>query len=189
VPTGFQPGRVAAGGQLGQHPFQGERVQQLGAGECLPGRDGDLAGAVSGADPRPVDAHAAAAEGDLAGLGGVAGRGPGGLVAAPWADQLVDVGGQQRVQYLDAGARGQREQPLVGGAGQLPRRNRDLLGQGQIGVGGHGWMRILSARRSPSVELLGGCPTPTTRQAQAGTATSTSTGSGSAPRTLEVMHT
>ena len=70
---------VAAGRQLGQHPLQGQLVQQLGPGERLPGRQSQLGGAVGAAHPWPLDPHPAAAEGDLAGLGAVADRGPVGL--------------------------------------------------------------------------------------------------------------
>jgi hypothetical protein len=42
----FQPGRVAARRQLGQHPLQRQLAQQLGRGEGLVGRHRHLTGAV-----------------------------------------------------------------------------------------------------------------------------------------------
>jgi hypothetical protein len=124
----LQPGPVAAGRRLGQHPLQGELVQQLGPSEPLPGRQGQLGGAVGAADPRPVDPHAAAAEGDPAGLGAVANRGPVRVVAALGADQPLDVSVQQAAQHPKAGPNGQGEQAFAGGAGQLAQRDRDPFG-------------------------------------------------------------
>jgi hypothetical protein len=43
----LQPMVVAAGGQLGQHPLQGELVQQLAGSERLPGGQGQLGGVPS----------------------------------------------------------------------------------------------------------------------------------------------
>jgi hypothetical protein len=124
----FQPVLVAAGRQLGQHPLQGELVQQLGRGERCPGRQGQLAGAVGAAHPWPVDPDPAAAEGDPARLGAVADRGPVGLMAALGADQPVDISLQQAVQHAQPGPHRQGEQALAGGAGQLGHRDGDPLG-------------------------------------------------------------
>jgi hypothetical protein len=60
---------------------------------------GQLGSAVSAANPRPVDPDPAAAEGDSAGLGAVADRGPVKLMAALGADQLLDISLQQAVQH------------------------------------------------------------------------------------------
>jgi hypothetical protein len=97
---------VAAGGQLGQHPLQGQLVQQLGPSERLPGRQGQLGGAVGAAHPWPLDPDPTAAEGDLAGLGAVTDRGPLRVVAALGADQLLDIGVQQTPQHPKAGPNG-----------------------------------------------------------------------------------
>jgi hypothetical protein len=113
-------------------------VQQLGGGERLPGGQGQLAGAVGAAHPRPVDPHPPPAQGDLAGLAAVADRGPVGLMAALGADQPLHVSVQQAPQHSQARPNGKREQALTGGAGQLSERDRDPFGQDQLGVGGHG---------------------------------------------------
>jgi hypothetical protein len=146
----LQPMVVAAGRQLGQHPLEGELVQQLAGGERLPGGQGQLGGAVGGTDPRPVDPDAAAAEGDPAGLAAVADRGTIGIVAAPGADQPLDLGVQQAPQHPQAGPHGQGEQALTGGAGQLGQCDGDLFGPYQLGVGGQGRMRILRHVAVPS---------------------------------------
>jgi hypothetical protein len=78
----LQPMVVAAGRQLGQHPLQGELVQQLSRGEHLPSRQGQLLGAIGAAHPRSVDWDPAAAEGNPAGLGAVAHRAPIRIMAA-----------------------------------------------------------------------------------------------------------
>ena len=74
-------------------------------------------GAVGSADPRPVGPDAAAAEGDPAGLGAVADRGPGGVVATLRTDQPVDVSLQQTSQHPQASPHRKGEQALAGGAG------------------------------------------------------------------------
>jgi hypothetical protein len=76
--------------------------QQLASGERLPGRQGELGGAVGAAHPRPVDRDPAAAEGDLAGLGAVADRCSVGVVAALGAGQPLNVGLQEAVQHADS---------------------------------------------------------------------------------------
>jgi len=165
----FQPSRIAARGQLGEHAVQRELAQQVGGGERLVGRHGQLAGAVSGADSGPADTHAAAAEGYLAGVGAVPHGRAVGVVAALGADQPGDVLGHQRLQHLQARAHRQREQALPGGTGKLGNRERHLLRQLELGVvGGGGAVGILRHGGPLLVECLGGCPTPTTRQVSGG---------------------
>jgi len=125
---GFQPGLVAARGQLGQHPLHRQLLQQLGRGERLVGRYGQLAGAVGGPDPRSAHPHPAAAQGHLARLGAVADRRPVGVVTAYGADQPGDVLGEHGLKHLQAGPHRQGEQPLAGGAGKLGDRDGDPLG-------------------------------------------------------------
>jgi riboflavin-specific deaminase-like protein len=92
---------------------------------------------------------------------------------------LGDILLEHDLQDLQAGADRQREQALAGGAGKLGNCDGDSGGQLQLRlVGGAGAVGILRHGGPLLVELLGGCPTPTTRQAQAGTATSTSTRTG-----------
>jgi len=74
-------------------------------------------GAVGSADPRPVGPDAAAAEGDLAGLGAVADRGPSGVVASFGTGQPLDVSLQQTSQHPQASPHRKGEQALAGGAG------------------------------------------------------------------------
>ena len=172
----LQPSRIPPRRQLGQHPLQRQLVQQLAGGKRLVARHRHLPGPVGGADPRSAHPHPAAAKGDLAGLGAVPYRSPLGVVTAPGADQPGDILFEHGVQHLQSGADRQREQSLAGGAGKLGNRDGDRGGQLQLRlVGGAGVMGILRHGGPLLVELLGGCPTPTTRQAQAGTATSTST--------------
>ena len=165
----FQPGPVAASGQLGQHPLQRQLVEQLGGGERLVGRHRQLAGAVGGPDPRSADPHPAAAQGHLARLAAMADRRPVRVVAALGADQPGDILVQHDLQHLQAGPHRQGQQALAGGAGQLGDRDGHPLGQLQLGaVGGGGAVGILRHGGPLLVELLGGCPTPTTRQASGG---------------------
>jgi hypothetical protein len=170
---------VAATGELGQHPLHRELVQQLGPSERLPGGQGQLGGAVGAADPRPLDPDPAAAEGDSAGLGAVTDRGPLRVVAAPGADQPLDIGVQQTPQHPKAGPNGQGEEALAGGTGQLGQRHRDPFGQDQLGVGGQGRVRILRHVAVPfwSSGLAVARHLPHGRS-QAGTATSSSTKPG-----------
>ena len=96
-------------------------------------------------------------------------RGPLRDVAALGSDQPGDVLGEHGLQHLQAGPHGQGQQPLAGGAGKLGDRDSNLLGQLQQDlVGGSGVVGILRHGGPLLVELLGGCPTPTTRQASGG---------------------
>ena len=96
----FQPDPVAAGRQLGQHPLQRELVEQLGGGERLVARHGQLAGAVSGPDPRTLDPHPAATQGHPARLAAMSDRRPVRVVAAPGADQPSDVLLEHDLEHL-----------------------------------------------------------------------------------------
>jgi len=86
-----------------------ELAQQVGRRERLVGRHGQLAGAVSGADPWPADADAAAAEGHLAGLAAVPDGAAVGVVATLGADHPGHVLGHQRLEDLQARAHRQGE--------------------------------------------------------------------------------
>jgi hypothetical protein len=74
-----------------QRPRQGFQLglglQQVGRGERLVGRHGQLLCAISRADPGSADPHAAAAQGHLAGFAAVPHGGAVGIVAALDADQ------------------------------------------------------------------------------------------------------
>ena len=111
-----------------------------------------------------------------------------GVVAASGADQPVNVGVQETVEHAQAGPHREGEQTLPGGAGQLAQRDRDLLGQDQLGVGGQGRVRILRHVAVPfwSSFLAVARHLPHGRH-QAGTATTSSTKSGSVPRDREVI--
>jgi hypothetical protein len=165
----FQAGWIAATRELGKHPLQRELAEQLGRGERLVGRHRQLSGAVGGPDSGSTHPHPPAAEGHLAGLGAVADRGPGGVVAAFGPDQPSDVFLQHDLEHLQAGPDRQGEQTLAGGAGQLGHGDDHPLGQVIQGlVGGGSALGILRHGGPLLVELLGGCPTPTTRQASGG---------------------
>src|SRR5215211_4495396 len=158
----FQPGRVAARRQLGQHPLHRQLVEQVGGGERLVGRHGQLAGAVGGPDPRSAYPHPAAAQGHLARLAAMTDRGPLREVAALGPDQPGDVFGEHGLKHLQAGPHGQGQQPLTGGAGKLGDRDGHLLGQmtqdligggGVVGILRHGLI-LLPCSMSESVWLI-----------------------------------
>jgi hypothetical protein len=141
LPTGASPWWRSVGSTACQHPLQGQPVQQLGRGECRPGRHSQLGGADGAAHPRPIHPHPAAAQGDPAGLGAVTDRGPVGMVAALGTGQPVHLGGQHDLEHPQADPYGQASRPS---------RDRSACGGPLL------------------VEQLGGCPTPTTRQASGG---------------------
>jgi hypothetical protein len=90
-------------------------------------------------------------------------------VAALGADQPGHVLSHQRLQHLQAGAHREGKQALAGGGGKFGDREGHLLGQLELGtVGGGGAVGILRHGGPLLVELLGGCPTPTTRQVSGG---------------------
>ena len=95
-------------------------------------------------------------------------RGPLREVAALGADQPGDVLVEHGLQHLQAGPHRQGEQPLAGGAGKLGDGNANPFGQVQSLISGGGAVGILRHGGPLLVELLGGCPTPTTRQASGG---------------------
>jgi hypothetical protein len=109
-PDWFQAGRVAAGGQLGQHSLQCQLIQQLGRGERLVGRHRQLPGAISRTDWGPTDPYAAAAEGHLARLAAVPHCRSGRVVAALGADQPGHILLQHGLEHLQARPYCQREQ-------------------------------------------------------------------------------
>ena len=78
----LQAGRVAPGRQLGHHPLQRHRAQQLGRGEQLVGRHRHLGGPVGAAHPGAPHRHPAAAEGHRTVLAAVADGGAVGVVHA-----------------------------------------------------------------------------------------------------------
>jgi hypothetical protein len=92
-------------------------------------------------------------------------RRPVGVVAALRTDQPDDVLSEHGLQHLQAGPHRQGQQALTGGACKLGDRDSDPLGQLQQSlVGGGGAVGILRHGGPLLVELLGGCPTPTTPQ-------------------------
>ena len=98
----------------------------------------------------------------------MADRRPVGVVAALGADQPGDILSEHGLQHLQAGPHRQGEQALAGGAGQLGDRDGHPLGQLELGTVDGGAVGILRHGGPLLVELLGGCPTPTTRQASGG---------------------
>jgi hypothetical protein len=177
----LQAQAIAARGQAAEHPLQRQPTQQLGAREQLVGGHRQLAGAVSGADPGPLDGHAAATQGHRALLVAVAHGGAVGVVLALGASQRGDRLLQQRPHHLQPGAHGQRQQAFLGRLGDLGQRDTDLLGYDQasharLGVPG----LILLAHGGPlPCGALGGSPeTYQTAGLRWGTATSRSTSRG-----------
>jgi hypothetical protein len=92
-----------------------------------------------------------------------------GVVAALGSDQPGNVSGQHGLEHLQARPDRQGQQALAGDAGQLGNRNGHLLGQLDLRVLGRGRSVGILRHGGPLlVELLGGCPTPTTRQVLGG---------------------
>jgi hypothetical protein len=90
-------------------------------------------------------------------------------VATLGPDQPGDVLLEHDLEHLQAGPHRQGEQPLAGGAGQFGQGDGHPLGQVIQGlVGGGRALGILRHGGPLLVELLGSCPTPTTRQASGG---------------------
>jgi hypothetical protein len=90
-------------------------------------------------------------------------------VAALGADQPGHILGQHGLEHLQARPYCQREQALAGGAGKLSDRDGHLLGELELStVSKGGAVGILRHGGPLLVELLGGCPTPTTRQVSGG---------------------
>jgi hypothetical protein len=180
------PAHGGSGGSTAcQHPLQGQLVHQLGGGECLPGRQRELPGAVGAAHPRPIDPEPPAAEGDLTGLGTVTHRAPMRVVAALRPDQPGDVGGRHDLQHLQARPDRQGEQALAGNAGQLGNRNGHLLRQLELGkVGRDGAVGILRHGGPFWSSFLADARHLPHGRHQAGTATSTSTGTGTTSRVV-----
>jgi hypothetical protein len=98
----------------------------------------ELAGAISGANPRSADPHAAATKAHLAGLAAVPHGGPARVVAA-LAPTSRATSSSSMTWSLQAGPDRKGEQPLSGGASQLSNRDGHPLGQlQQVLVGGSG---------------------------------------------------
>ena len=168
LPTGSKSGRVATGGELGEHPLQRQLTEQLGRSEEArrrappphryrqstgPGRRTRTRRPPRVTTPCSLPAHGS----------------PVGVVAALGASQLGDVLGHQHLHDLEARPYRKREQAFAGGsAGQLGEGNGDGLGQRELRLAGGGVVRILRHGGPLLVERLGSCPTPTTRQASGG---------------------
>ena len=117
----LESGRVATGGELGEHPLQRQLTEQLGRSEELVGGHTPPHRANSRPDPRAADPHPPAAEGHHALLAAVAHGGPVGVVAALGADQLGDVLGHQHLHDLEARPYRKREQAFAGSASRSVR--------------------------------------------------------------------
>ena len=172
LPDRFQADPVPAGRQPRQHPFHRHPPEDLGGGEHLVGRHGQLPGAVHRPDPGTLHGHPASAQGHRPGPGAVTDRDPSGVVPPARARQRGHVGVHQRAHHLQAGADRQREQPLAHVLGDVghhhahPVRHSQFERVTHTGVLplillGHGGP--LSAR-----VVFGGRPTPTPRQASGG---------------------
>jgi hypothetical protein len=164
----LQPGGVVARRQLGQHPLQGQLVQQLGPGERRPGRQAQLAGAVGGAHPRTVDPHTPAAKGDLAGLGAVADRGTVGVVAALGPTSPSTSAASSSPSTPRPVPTASASSPSLAAPASSASAIVTCSGSTNPASAGRVGCVCLAMWRSPSVERLGGCPTPTTRQASGG---------------------
>jgi hypothetical protein len=125
----LQPMAVAAGGELGQHPLQRQLVQQLRSSERLPGRQGQLGGAVGAAHPWPLDPDPAPTQGDPAGLGAVADRSPGG-VWRPLGPTSRSTSASSRLPSTPRPIPTARRGALAGGAGQLGEGDGDPVRAG-----------------------------------------------------------
>ena len=114
--------RIATRRDPGEHSLEHGVGQRIPRGEVRIAHKLDLALAVGGASARALDRHAPPAERHLSILMAVAHRGPAKVVLALRADDLVDLGLHQLVQHPEPDADAQREQPFLGGAGELAER-------------------------------------------------------------------
>src|SRR4051794_9852032 len=83
--------RVAARAHAGQHPFEHHIAEPVARREVRIALQLDLVLAVRRSGARPADRHAPPSERDLTGLMAVAHRSAIRVVAALWADDLVDL--------------------------------------------------------------------------------------------------
>ena len=128
-PDRFQAGGVAAGGQLGHHPFQGQATQDLGRGEQLVAGHGQLGAAIGRPHPRSAHRHPAAPQGDRTVVVAVTDRHPVRVPPALGASQGGHVVVHHRLHDLQPGAHRQGQQPLPGRLGQLGHGHHHRVGQ------------------------------------------------------------
>ena len=139
LPDGFEPDRVAAGREAGEHPLERHPAHHLGAGERLVGRHRHLAGAIHRAHPRAPHGYPASAQAGRAGLVTMAYRAAVGVVAALRAADRSDVVLHQRLHDLQPSADRYSQQALVGRRGDLCERDLHVLvlvGRGALGPAG-----------------------------------------------------
>ena len=121
---------VAAGGHPGQHPFDDERVEQVGRAERLPGVELDLP-AVGAPGPGPFRGHRPSTEDHrtrgrpVPVPGAFDGRDPG--VLRP--DPTLELGLHHLVHDDEPGGRGERHQPVLDRPGHLGQGHGRLNGQ------------------------------------------------------------
>jgi hypothetical protein len=127
----FQPHRVAAGGNAGQHLGHRHAAEQLGAGEQRIRRYWQFPGAVRSPHPRPGNRQTPAAEGDRSLLAAVPHRNPVRVVLTLRPARRGHVGVHHRVHHLQPSAHGHRQQALAHVGHDLAERDTHPLGHGQ----------------------------------------------------------
>lgn len=160
---------VASRREAGQHALHGQAVKHLDRGEELVAWQGKLAVGAGRAYPRALHDQAPAAEGDAARLAAVTVARTSLVVLALGPAEALHVLGEHRLHDLQAGAHGESQQALLGRGGDPTQADRQLLGQLDLDAGVRGVHLIALLHGGlPLVELLCGCPTPTTGRHQAG---------------------
>jgi hypothetical protein len=121
--------REAARRDARQHLLEHNLRQRIAIGEVRVGRQRDLTAAVGGPHPRTLDGHPTGAERHAPGLMAVSDRDAVGVVTALRTDDVIDLRGHQLAQHPESDADAERQQPLLGRAGQLAQRVLHALRQ------------------------------------------------------------
>jgi hypothetical protein len=126
---GLQASAVPAGRQPRQHPGDDALGEQVGGGEGGIGLQGQLAGAIGGADPGAANPKAPAAERHGALLGAVPVGGAGRVVLALGAGQLGHLRGHELAHHLQADRGRGGQQPLAHALGEQSQVGVDAASQ------------------------------------------------------------
>ena len=166
----FEPRRVAAGRELGHHPLQSHRVEQLGPVEQLIRGHRHLGDPVRAPHATAAHRHASAPERDGAGLAAMTHRRPFRVVAALRAAHLSRALGHQHVHDLQARPHGQRQQPLLHVLGELGHRHAHPIGHHELGGRRGRGLRLVVLLHGGGPFAVGvlANPTPTSRQVSGG---------------------